>query len=88
MFSATLSSRWPRFIGNPRLRKRAEVRLNASTGPEVHEVALSLEPYEAAELGRRLLDWANSADPLAAYHAVGDARHDWIDPHGETRWPR
>lgn len=34
-------------------------------------VAVAFNPEEAAQLGRRLLDWAGRADPVTAVEAVG-----------------
>ena len=72
MFTAVLASRWPKVMGRPGPAKRVEIRQVITSGSKTHERVLRLDAAEAAELGRRLLDWAWLTDPVAAVAAVGD----------------
>lgn len=63
---------WGRQLGKPETSSHATFRVR-TLGPDGHWVDVIMTPDVAAEVGRRLIDWAWSASPLAAVAGVGQA---------------
>lgn len=63
---------WNTKLGKPETSSHATFRVR-TLGPDGRLVDVIMTPDVAAEVGRLLIDWAWSANPLAAVAGVGQA---------------
>jgi hypothetical protein len=71
-FHAVPSPDWERRLGKPEASSHATFRVR-TLGSDGDLVDVIMTPDVAAEVGKRLIDWAWSANPLAAVAGVGQA---------------
>lgn len=63
---------WGAQLGKPKTSSHATLTVRI-LGPDGRTVEVIMAPNLAAEIGKRLIDWAWEASPLAAVSGVGDA---------------
>lgn len=63
---------WGIRLGKPKTSSHATLTVR-TLGPDGRVVEVIMAPNLAAEIGKRLIDWAWEASPLAAVSGVGDA---------------
>lgn len=63
---------WRKRLGKPETSSHATLATR-TLGPDQHTVEVTMTPGLAAEVGKQLIDWAFTADPLAAVAGVGEA---------------
>lgn len=63
---------WRQHLGKPQSSSHVTLAIR-TLGPFAENVNLRMTPGLAAEIGKRLIDWAFDAEPLAAFDGVGRA---------------